>query len=280
MRRCSVLLAMLVVAATYGVGAQGRATSDVPLETLLLRLGTYVDAFETRVAAVVSEEHYWQQMDAASRNVPAERRVLKSDVLMASAGEAGWVAFRDVFEVDGATVRDRDDRLAQLFIHPLPDSREQVARIAEASSRFNIGWVNRTINIPTMALGFARSGEHHRSEFRRGGLVRIEDVETREIRFQERTLPRMIHTPDAAPANGRFWIEPDSGRVVRTELKVATGPTTAIITVDYANQADLNLWLPVRMEERYSAFRRPTITGSATYEKFRRFDVAVGTVIK
>jgi len=90
----------------------------------------------------------------------------------------------------------------------------------------------------------------------------------------------LIHTPDAAPATGRFWIDPAAGRVLRTELQMMTGPTTAVITVDYEEQPDLKLWLPVRMSERYSAFRRPVITGSATYQKFRRYQVAVDSVIK
>jgi len=273
-------LALIACGLWMGALAQVAAQADVPLDTLLQRLGDYVQRYERDTAAVVSEEQYWQHMDAADRLTPAERLVLKSDVLMAYAGDLGWVAFRDVFEADGAAVRDRDDRLTQLFLHPAADSRTQVERIAEASSRFNLGWVRRTINIPTMVLAFASPREQHRSQFRRGGTVRIAGIDAREVSFRERDMPRLIHTPDAAPATGRFWIDPESGRVLRTELQMLTGPTTAVITVDYEEQPDLKLWLPVRMSERYSAYRRPAITGSATYQKFRRYQIAVDSVIK
>ncbi len=47
----------------------------------------------------------------------------------------------------------------------------------------------------------------------------------------------------------------------------------ATITVDYASRPEVpGLWMPVTMEERYVRTNL-TITGKATYAKFRQFQV-------
>lgn len=252
---------------------------DVSLEVLLARMGAYVAAFERDMAAVVSEEIY-EQAVAPQGLLAAGLRNLKSEVLMARTAETGWVTFRDVIEVDGRAVTDRADRLVQLFIKPAGDSREQVARIIEASAKYNLGWVRRSINYPTMVLEFARTGEQARSQFRRGGTIKVGGIEAREIRFTERAMPRLIKTPDDAAASGSFWVEEATGRILRTELRVTTGSTTSVIGVSYGHQPKLDLWLPVLMTERYSTPRQPTISGRAIYTNFRRFDVQVATIIK
>lgn len=252
---------------------------DTSLPALLQRLGAYVEDYEKKLAAVVSEEMYLQEV-AAQGGVGAQKQVLRSDLLLTKAGDAGWVAFRDVFEVDGEPVRDRDDRLAKLFLNPTGDTREQVQRIVESSARLNLGWVTRNINVPTMVLQLAKPSEQDRSEFRKGGTLDIGDIEAREIRFQERATPRLIQTPSGSAANGRFWIDEATGRVLRTELKLTAGSTAATITVGYSYKKDLDMWLPEIMNERYATPRQPLITGRATYQNFRRFDVEVATIIK
>lgn len=254
---------------------------DRSLPALLDRLGKYVDQYEKDLAAVVSEELYAQEVTTIN-GMFGDKRNLKSDLLLSNAGELGWVAFRDVFEVDGKPVResDRRDRLINLFVKPTGDSKEQVQKIVAESARFNVGWVNRNINVPTMVMQFASTAQQHRSEFKRGGTVQIGDIEAREIRFQEKKLPRMINTRDGAAAAGKFWIEEATGRVLKTELRVTTGNTTAMVSVAYEFQPKLKLWLPVLMNERYATPRQPVITGRATYQNFRQFDVKVDLIVK
>ena len=57
-----------------------------------------------------------------------------------------------MFEVDGKPVRDREERLTRLFLQPSADARRQELDIAAASARYNIGGVNRTVNLPVLAL--------------------------------------------------------------------------------------------------------------------------------
>ena len=268
----------LVCASLLPLRAQ-RADIDTSLPALLDRLGRYVDQYEQDLAAVVSEELYTQDVSTLN-GMFGDKRILRSDLLISKAGDLGWVAFRDVLEVDGKEVRDRSDRLINLFIKPTGDSKEQVTKIVAESARLNVGWVNRNINVPTMVLQFAKVAEQHRSEFKRGGTIQIGDIEAREIRFQEKKLPRVIHTRDGAAAVGKFWIEEPTGRVLKTELRVTTGSTTATVLVAYEFQPKIKLWLPVLMNERYATPRQPVITGRATYQNFRQFDVKVDLIIK
>lgn len=256
---------------------------DVPLGTLLERMAAYIETFERDLSAVVSEEHYTQEVTGRSSAWPGSR-VLRSEFLLtksaATEGALDWIAFRDVFEVDGTPVQDRSDRLVQLFVKPTGDALEQINNIVKESTKYNVGWVTRTVNVPTMVLIFGKRDEQPRSQFRRGGTTKIDDVHAREVRFTERAMPRVITTKDNAAAQGTFWIDEASGRILRTELKISTGLTTAVIGVSYGHDPRIGMWLPVQMRERYSAPRHPIITGRAVYSNFRKFDVTVGTVIK
>src|SRR4029077_6651717 len=80
-------------------------------------------------------------------------RVLTSDLLLVRPiGGDAWVQFRDVFRVADQPVHDRNDRLAALFLNPSRSSHDQAARIVAESARYNIGNVERTINVPVLPL--------------------------------------------------------------------------------------------------------------------------------
>jgi VWFA-related protein len=164
-------------------GAKDRARRDVTFEvvdpvrmtaapvppallanSVLRTAASYLQQYEHDVSALVAEEDYVQRL-------PNDRqsRRLRSDMLIILDQVAGWVGFRDVFEVDGKPVHDRDERLAKLFLKPNANSFAQARRIVEESSRFNlnpaIGGVNRTINQPLLALKFLRAANQARSTF-------------------------------------------------------------------------------------------------------------------
>src|SRR5689334_13552330 len=135
-------------------------TSEI--DAVLDKAGDYVAAYERTFIGVVGEELYRQQVrggrsrtDARGFPVeaPAQQRDLKSDLLLvrAPAGDR-WIEFRDVFEVDGKPVRDRAERLARLFLQPSSSTQQQIDDIAAASARYNIGGVNRNVNLPVLAL--------------------------------------------------------------------------------------------------------------------------------
>jgi hypothetical protein len=94
-------------------------------------------------------------------------------------------------------------------------------------------------------------------------------------------MPRVIRNPADAAAEGHVWLEPDSGRIIQTELslKFEKG-SSAKITVRYASEPKTNLYVPVRMDEIYVLAAGQTITGRADYRNFRTFAVDVATIIK
>ena len=99
----------------------------------------------------MAQEDYEQRVLSEARV-----RRLRSDMLILAVEHAGWVELRDTFEVSGNRVRDRDERIAKLFMKPNPDAIEQAKRIASEGARFNMSPrmfpLNRTLNVPLTAL--------------------------------------------------------------------------------------------------------------------------------
>jgi VWFA-related protein len=263
-----------------GPGGTTLAPTTPPPATVLSLLrasGAYLAKYERDAAAIVAEEDYMQRVPAEA----ASRR-LRSDMLVILEKNEGWLEFRDVFEVDGRPVRDRDERLARLFIKPNPNAIAQARRIVEEGSRFNLNpreaGVHRTINQPLTALKFLRSVNQPRSDFKiertRTSSGRTEVLVT----FTETAKPRLIASPDSAAARGSFWIDSATGRITASELMMQTGATRIAIRVGFAEQRTLGLWVPVSMEETYST--RPGIEGRATYTNFRQFKVETDTIVK
>src|SRR5262245_41876010 len=108
--------AVLILALAAGVSVAAQPTSVAPLLDLA---GSYVTRFAERFANLVSEEHYVQEVLARNqtRGSPgSSRAVLRSEFLLARVPSVTeWVPFRDVFEVNGLIIRDREDRLSKLF---------------------------------------------------------------------------------------------------------------------------------------------------------------------
>jgi len=281
--------AFLLPAACLALAAPA---SQVPsLEQLLKAGGVYVAEYETAFSAVVSEELYIQRLSGDIARSGREERTLKSDLLLMQV-RGGWVTFRDVFEVDGHKVRDRSDRLVSLILKPPADAFEQVRLIAEEGARFNLGPISRTLNTPALALMFLRGDRQDRSRFRLARMSRVDGQTVAELEFTEAATPRMVRTVDDAPASGRFWIAPDSGRVLRTELTMVSGGTRFRIQVAYRLQQRLGLMAPVTMEESYElggagAIESARFVGSgnriegfASYSNFRSFNVDTSAIIK
>ncbi len=273
--------------------ATGHPVQTPSLEQVLQAGAAYIAQYEKAFSAVVSEEVYTQRLTGDIARAGREERTLKSDLLLMQVRDAGWVTFRDVFEVDGHKVRDRSDRLVALILKPPADAAEQVRRIAEEGARFNLGPGSRTLNTPALALMFLRGSAQDRSRFR---LIRTTSIDNRrvaELEFVETAVPRMVRTVDAAAASGRIWLEPDSGRVLRTEMTVMSGGSRVRIRVTYQMQERIGLLAPGTMEESYelgggggaiesTAFVASgnRIEGFAAYSNFRSFNVDTSTIIR
>jgi hypothetical protein len=257
------------------------------IDAILDKAGDYVALYEKTFVGVVAEETYRQQVQGGrgrndARGFPVEtqgqRRDLKSDVLLvrAPAGDR-WIQFRDVFEVDGKPVRDRAERLTKLFLQPSASAQQQVDDIAASSARYNIGGVNRNVNLPVLALTVLEPQNRAWFSFkgRKAG-------NTFELDYQEERTGTLIRTGGdrAMPARGRFTIDSVSGSVLSSELIAESGTLRARIEVTYAPDPGVNALVPREMREKYSLGDGSTIDGKATYAKYRRYQVTVDTGVK
>jgi len=277
-RAAALVLALALLAARP-------AAQNISLGDLRSRAGAYVVDYHQRLAAIVAEEHYVQrsvtsstgaQLQAGGRNV--EHRTLRSDFMLlpGAAGEEAWFAFRDVFEVDGRPVSSQRGRLEQWLSGPRSSFMRNARALALEQARYNLGPITRTINVPTLALEILMSARQERFRFRRTGTGSLNSVEVAVVSFEERRRPTMIRTPEGRdlPAKGTLWIEPATGRVMRTELRTGESGRDLVegtIGVEYAFVPRLDLLLPIRMEERYAG-RGTEITCTASYSNFRRFE--------
>jgi len=284
--RVAVVAALWILfAAAAGVlSANGTPT----LKIVLGRAGDYVVRFERELATLVAEEHYTQEVVGAE---PIEHRELRSDLLFVSpVGAHRYVEFRDVFEVDGRPVRERDGRLSHLADNASGVSMRQ---IVTESARYNIGDIERTINVPLLPLMFLFPDNQGRFKFRvqKGTqpLSASTDIpsssprftvstEVWVVEFREVERPTFIRFVDGRrdiPVHGRFWIEPASGRVLMSELIAEDRTVHATIDVSYQSEPVLDLLVPIEMRETYSRAGQPTrITGIASYGGFRRLNAA------
>ncbi|HEY7292743.1 MAG TPA: hypothetical protein VH583_23095 [Vicinamibacterales bacterium] len=286
-----MIVAILIAATVSGSVSDQRALGDV-----LARTAAYVALFEQRLSGIVAEEQYVQEVHFPKGyplSMNLERR-LRSDLLLVKpVGAEDWMAFRDVYEVDGSAVRDRRERLMKLFIDPVESVHEQVSAILQESARYNIGSVTRTINAPLLPLLFLETRNQPRFKFTRArdgephemtqespappGHFRL-GTEVWAIEYHERTANTMIRTTNLRdlPAHGRFWIEPDTGRVLMSELVLENHQIRGTITVNYQSDPVLDLLVPLEMRERYDRLRdRSVVDGFATYGRFRQFQVKV-----
>lgn len=250
---------------------------DPELERLLSRLAEYVEQYARELAAVVAEEVYDQESVTGGRTIA--RRLVSDFLLVRIPGGEGWLPFRDVFEVDGQPVRDREDRLTRLFIDaPLAGALENAQRIWHESARYNIGGLVRDVNVPTLPLWFVERANQVRFAFTRRGEENEGGTRSAVIEYRETARPTFIKTSAGrdVPASGRIWMEPVSGRITRTALQAGT----ATITVTYRPRDEVpGVWLPVLMQESY-ALGSARILGTATYSRFRRFQVITKEEIK
>ncbi len=279
------MLATSMAAAALSAADRGPSLDDV-----LERVRDYVTRYERELSGIVAEEHYTQDSDIADRPFLTHRE-MKSDVLLVQTtgaeGEA-YVQFRDVFEVDGNPVRDRSERLLTLFMEPSESSRRQASQIMEESARYNIGSVTRNVNVPLLALMLMHPTYQRRFKFSMStedkgvpkGLPRsghfTVSVDVRVVGFKEIGSPTIVRGDRNADArsHGRVWVDPDTGRILMTEI-VIEGPTiVTTMQVSYQAEPLVGFLVPIEMHETYvTAKKRYKIEGTATYSNFRQFTV-------
>lgn len=171
-------------------------------------------------------------------------------------------------------------------------------RTIRERSRYNIGTVERTVNVPVLPLMYLDPSHQFRFMFKvaetdRDRLVIGDSVVTADlpasprftvsteawvVEYQEVGRPTLIRGKRIkdVPSRGRFWIEPASGRVLMSELIAENDEVRGKIDVSYQSEPLVGLLVPIEMRGSFAS--RPsgaTIEERATYRNFRQFQVTV-----
>ena len=300
MRITRLLITFIVALGINEVRAQNQPAST--LETLLVAAGDYLEQYSTAVGAIAGEERSFENASISATG----GRTVRSDIVLLSVGSASWAAFRDVFEVDGQSTRPRTNRLVDALTGPPGAAIDTARRLNTEGARRHLGAenVNRAINAPMLALIFLARANQSRSEFKFDGMKSVNGVQAGLVIFKERAKPRLLPSADEAAAEGRFWIQPGTGRVVQTELAMRSSGRTpmsdssvsvsAKVTVRYGDQPSLGLLLPTRLDEEFEispqapgvTAGRPsggisqTITGRANYSNYKKIDLDVRKIAR
>jgi VWFA-related protein len=236
--------------------------APVPPELIpiLERAGQYVVSYSRTFSHILADEEYRQQGHQENEGGPLIVRKMRSGVVFVTLpGPIPWVTFRDVFEVDGNKVRDRQERLAKLFQDSPATAREKAKAILEEAARFNLGPIRRTVNIPALALLFLHPDNQRRFTFEKKGRRSIGGIQALEIAFVERARPTLVDdgAGNGVPAKGSVWIDPARGTVLQTDVDYDLDPrdtyhrTRARVITTYRQEPKLDILVPDSMKEAY-----------------------------
>ena len=249
----------------FAAALSTNAIENVRLEELLAAVARYVEGYEPQLSTMVAEEDYlqtvkrWRERD--------EQRTVSDFLFLKLPGAFNWVGFRDVYTVDGERVRQPDDRFRRI-VQSGGDVAKQAAELAAESAQYNLGPVVRTINVPTLVLGWLARDVQPRFSFALRGRKTIAGTRCRVVSFSERATPTIIRGRGDTnlPSSGSFCAAAD-GQVLLTELQPQG---RAMVTVSYRLDPQFQMLVPSEMRERYDV---ESIECLAKYSKYRRFSV-------
>jgi len=270
------ILVNALAASSYG-------QSPPSAKDVVRRVEQYVASYGEKASIVVCTERYEQK--ALGSGSEERIRTLVSDFALVYADAIhGWLGFRDVREVDGRRVSDREDRLARVLMGS-QGRFDEARRLSDESARFNIGSIERNFNVPTALLFFFVPENHDRFKFSARSVAKDG---TWEIAFRETSTPTLIRGTDGLSIRsaGTIWVQPDNGTVVRTRLDLdfVLGRSTlahhgrGFVDVVYQFVEAMRMWLPRTMDEQFEASRegvRDRVSGRADYSDCRQFTTSV-----
>jgi hypothetical protein len=242
------------------------------LDVLMPRVGDYVQGFVDRISNVVAEEVY--EPDRARRGNPR----LRSDFLLVRkpGGERQFLTFRDVVEVNGRAVRNREEALAKLFLQPFESAVAQANAIAEHSAEHMFPGSD-----PLLVIVFLQREYQRRFTFTRGELEPRLGTDVRRVGFEETSSPTILKQEQDRdlPTRGSVWVSEGTGKVLKTELRMGTDPATTTITTIFGRDEPLSIDVPVVLEQTYYPEPGEVVKGMARYSNFRRFSVSTAEKI-
>jgi len=256
----------VLTALTTLAGAQAPKTRDV-----LARVDAYVSEYGNRLANVVAEETYRQDV-IGEPGLPLTRS-LRSDYALTFVNGPGWMSYRDTFEVDGQPVRDRAERLQPLLASGAVANAEAIDKL---NSRYNLAndRVQRTVNVPTLALNLLQPRYRPRFSARRLDNDATSGGTDWRLEYRERDRPTIVRTPEGRNQPSRIEVlaDPDTGEVHQTAI--SWEHVKGSIVVSYDRVPNISVPVPITMVEQYFSAAGDVISGYATYANYRTFQTS------
>jgi VWFA-related protein len=244
-------------------GATAAPLGPIPLAPdARVRTASYVSAFVRALSNVVGQEDF----EVAGHKVRSEFLLVQHP---ASPGD--FLTYRDIVQVNGVDVPDRQERLADLFLEPGSPARDRVRQITQAAEQYVPSLLN-----PIFVVAFLQAGMQARFELTERDAGGHWPPAVKAVSFVETARPTILRAglqgERDVPVRGTAWIEPETGRVLQTELHVPSGRSTTSIVTTFALDQRLQIMVPAQM-------RTQNPNGVATYSNFRRFSVRTETAV-
>lgn len=290
MLRPGLALAALPLAATL-LSAQPappqHATHDL---THTVRIASaWTERFTQNLSGLLFREKYLQKTLGGAGGTPGVGTQTRTRELLTEANvfllyaEATreFVLFRDVYIVNGRDITNHTARLQMLLADGSDRAVEQAKRLTDASAAFNMGSVNRNVNIPTMGLRYLGPGTVNGVRFKEAGRETVQGLDTVIVDFEEFASPTLVRgTGDTdVRARGRYWIHTGSGSVPRAHVDFAGAGVEGRMEIDLMMHPQLSAWVPKEMTEVWRALGQ-RITGLAQYDRYQRLTVSTGEIIR
>jgi len=283
----TILAAALLV---FVSAAAAHARQDTPeLNSVLQRATDYVARYEAELGNLIGAEQYlqtsiWLDNGRPPRIAKRMQRRTSSDFLIIQIGPE-WAALRKVNRVDGLKVAQVQPSFEDVFDNSPQANARRIEDMKRESTEHNIGDIRREMNLPTFALKVLRKSEVTRFYFERSGSKKIDGIQTWVVRFREQSGRSLVvgANGETLYSKGTLWIEPETGRVLQTELELENRyikvPVKGTILVTYGTAKKVGILVPTFMSEHYeSEFN--TVDCRADYSNFRPFEVDVKFEIK
>lgn len=278
------IVATLLVVAVVSVPVNAQKTPKPSEKDLLERVASYIAEYVPRLINIVAAETFEQQRQGN----PVVTRRLLSDILLVNKPGATheWMVFRDVTEVDGAPVPDKEARLVDLFVAPTGGLAEQANRIARDGERFHLPAIIGTAN-PLFMIVILQERYQNRLSFDVGDEAPEFGKGVRILRVDE--IGYVYRWSRDAPlfglygGRGRAWVDVATGRILQTEARLlsARPNITGVTTTTFEPNARLGLLLPGTMQTTWhDPLTRRTVKGIARYSNYRRFNVDTDTTLQ
>jgi hypothetical protein len=119
--------------------------------------------------------------------------------------------------------------------------------------------IDRTIDVPAplprWATGLLSARNQPHFEFSKVGETEVQGLTVWEVKFRETVTPSIW----SLPISGSFWVDPSTGRVVRSAIAVrGEAPFSDEMTVDYRLDSATALYLPHRLKRRTYVTSEPS----------------------